>query len=183
MSRQRRLTDGRARAWWSLGGYMANTFDLLRQAQKKVAARRFGGRQRSAIKTEAKEKEPRPTGNAYSRLRQLVEKEAAYAEGVLKALPHYAFERWEFQDLAQQFPEIAAPVVYAHIEEIVKLKPTMSERDLIFAIAQDLGKSPDDFAAGFERWKNVASKAQAYLDLLGQAQDSLKKEREAKRRR
>jgi len=162
---------------------MANTFDLLRQAQKKGAARRFGGRQLAAIKTEAKEKEPRPTGSAYSQLRQLVEKEAAYAEGVLKPLPHYAFERWEFQDLAQRSPEIAVPVVYAHIEEVVNRRPTMSERDLIFAIARDLGKSPDDFAAGFERWKNVASKARAYLELLRQAQDSLKKEREAKGRR
>ena len=45
-------------------------------------------------------------------------------------------------------------------------------------IARDLGRSPDDFAAGFERWKNVAPKARVYVDLLRRVQDRIKTQRE-----
>jgi hypothetical protein len=107
-----------------------------------------------------------PSEDEDSRLRWLVEREKAYAEGVLGALPPYAFERWEFQDLAQQSPEIMPSVLYARIEEILSEKPAASERELLTAIALDLGRSPDDFAAGFERWKEVAPKARVYLDLV-----------------
>ena len=44
------------------------------------------------------------------------------------------------------------------------------------AIAPDLGRSQDNFAAGFERWKEVAPKARVYVDRV---QDSMKKPREA----
>jgi hypothetical protein len=114
-----------------------------------------------------------------SELLKLVEKETAYAEGILKALAPHAFERWEFEELAQQSPEIAPSVLYARIEELVSQEPTVSERDLLTAIARDLGKSPDDFAAGFERWKEVAPKARVYLDLLRGLQDRIKKQGEA----
>jgi hypothetical protein len=110
-----------------------------------------------------------------SELLKLVEKETAYAEGILKALAPHAFERWEFEELAQQSPEIAPSVLYARIEELVSQEPTVSERDFLTAIARDLGKSPDDFAAGFERWKEVAPKARVYLDLLRGLQDRIKK--------
>lgn len=84
-------------------------------------------------------------------LLELFEKEAAYAEDVLKALPPHAFERWEFEDVVRQFPDIA----------------------------WDLGRPPDDFVAGFERWKEVAPKARVYVELLRGVHHKLKKEREA----
>jgi hypothetical protein len=112
-------------------------------------------------------------------LLELFEKEAAYAESVLKALPSHAFERWEFEEMVRQSPEIAPSVLYARIEEILQQEPTVSETDLLTVIARDLGMSPDDFAAGFERWKKVAPKARAYMDLLRRVQDRLRKEREA----
>jgi hypothetical protein len=112
-------------------------------------------------------------------LLELFEKEAADAESVLKALPSHAFERWEFEEMVRQSPEIAPSVLYARIEEILQQEPNVSETDLLTAIAGDLGMSPDDFVAGFERWKKVAPKARAYMDLLRRVQDRLKKEREA----
>ena len=112
-------------------------------------------------------------------LLELFEKEAAYAESVLKALPSHAFERWEFEEMVRQSPEIAPSVLYARIEEILQQEPTVSEADLLTAIARDLSMSPDDFVAGFERWKKVAPKARAYMDLLRRVQDRLRKEREA----
>ena len=108
-------------------------------------------------------------------LLELFEKEAAYAEDILKALPLHAFERWEFEELAQQSPEIAPAVLYARIEELVSQEPTVSERDLLTAIAGDLGRSPDEFAAGFERWKEVGPKARVYVDILRRVQGRIKK--------
>ena len=107
------------------------------------------------------------------------EKEAAYAEGVLKALPSHAFERWEYEVMLRQSPEIAPLVLYARIEELLGQEPTVSEGDLVAAIARDLGRSRDVFAAGFERWKVVSPKARAYVDLIRRVQDKMKKPREA----
>jgi hypothetical protein len=117
-----------------------------------------------------------PRGDDDKELVELLETDTAYAEALLGALPPHAFERWEFQEMVKQSPEMEPSILYARVGELVSQEPTVSERDLLFAIARDLGKSPDDFAAGFERWKEVAPKARAYLDLL--RQDSLKKERE-----
>jgi tetratricopeptide (TPR) repeat protein len=110
-----------------------------------------------------------------SELRELLDKEAAYAEEVLKALPPHAFERWEFQELAQRSPGVAPSVLYARIEEILFQEPAVSERNLLTAVALDLGRSPDDFAAGFGLWKEVAPKARVYLDLLRRVQHRMKK--------
>ena len=123
-----------------------------------------------------------PREDQDSELLELFEKEAAYAEDILKALPLHAFERWEFEELAQQSPEIAPAVLYARIEELVSQEPTVSERDLLTAIAGDLGRSPDDFAAGFEQWKKVGPKARVYVDLLRRVQDRIKEQREAEGR-
>ena len=106
------------------------------------------------------------------------EKEMAYAEGVLKALPPHAFERWEYEVMVRQSPEIAPLVLYARIEELLGQEPTVSEADLLAAIARDLGKSRDVFAAGFERWKEVSPKARVYVDLLRRLQDKTKEEGE-----
>jgi AbiV family abortive infection protein len=102
------------------------------------------------------------------------DKKAVYAEEVLRALPSHAFERWEFQEMVQQSPDIGPPVLYALIEELVGQEPTVSESDLLTAIAGDLGRSPDDFIAGFERWKKVAPKARVYVKLLRHVQDRRK---------
>ena len=107
------------------------------------------------------------------------EKEAAYAEGVLKELPSHAFERWEYEVMIRQSPEIAPLVLYARIEELLGQEPTVSEGDLVAAIARDLGRSRDVFAAGFERWKAVSPKARAYVDLIRRVQEKMKKPREA----
>jgi hypothetical protein len=115
-----------------------------------------------------------------SELLRLFEKEALYAEGILKALPPYAFERWEFQELAQQSPGVAAPALYARIEEILSEEPAASERELLTAVALDLDMSPDDFAAGFEQWGRVSPKARTYMALLLRVQDNLKKGQEKK---
>ena len=119
-----------------------------------------------------------PREDKDSELLELFEKEAAYAEDVLKALPPHAFERWEFEEMIQQSPEIAPSVLYARIEELVSQDPTVSERDLLTAIARDLGRSSDDFAAGFEQWKKVAPKARVYVDLLRRVQDRMRKQRQ-----
>ena len=118
-----------------------------------------------------------PREDEDSELLKLFEKEAAYAEGILKALPSYAFERWEFQELAQQFPQFAAPALYARIEEILSQEPAVSERELLTTVALDLGMSPDDFAAGFEQWGKVSPLVRTYTALLRRVQDKLKKGR------
>ena len=106
-----------------------------------------------------------PREDQDSELLKLFEKEAAHAEGSIKALPAYAFERWEFQELAQQAPGVAA--LYAGIKEILSQAPTISEKKLLTTVALDLDMSPDDFAAGFERWREVTTKARVYVDRLG----------------
>ncbi len=94
----------------------------------------------------------------------LFDKKAAHAEGIIKALPSYAFERYEFQELAQQAPGVAA--LYASIKEILSQDPAINERKLLTSLALDLDMSPDDFAAGFEQWRGVTTKARAYVELL-----------------
>jgi len=121
-----------------------------------------------------------PPADEDSRLRRLFEEKAEEAEGILKALPSYAFERLEFKEMVEQSPEMTAPVLYARIEEILSKEPAIDEKDLLAAIADDMGMSPVEVAAGFEQWKKVSPKARAYLDLLHRVQDRLKKERERK---
>ena len=99
------------------------------------------------------------------------EKEAAYAETVLKALPSHAFERLEYELIMQQSPKLAPSVLYACIAELVSQEPTISEKDLLTAIARDLSMSKDVFAAGFERWKEIFPKARPYIDLVRRLQD------------
>ena len=99
------------------------------------------------------------------------QKEAAYVETVLKALPSHAFERLEYELLIQQSPKLAPVVLYASIEELVSQEPTVNEKDLVTAIARDLSMSKDVFAAGFERWKEAFPKARAYVDLVRRLQD------------
>jgi AbiV len=111
---------------------------------------------------------------------KLFEQETARAEDIMKALPSYAFERLELEEMVQRSPEIVAPALYARIEEIVSREPGVSEKDLLTAIAHDLGMSMDDFAAGFERWKKVSPKARTYMDLLQRVQGRLRKERQQK---
>ena len=120
-----------------------------------------------------------PRGDEGRELREFLEKETAHAEGVLKALPLHAFERWEFEVMVRQSPEIAPLVLYARIEEAVNQEPAVSERDLLTAIARDLDRSPDVFAVGFERWKEVGPKARAYVELFRRAQDRTKDHGEA----
>lgn len=106
-----------------------------------------------------------------SDLRELFEKGTAYAEAMLKALPAHAFERWEFEETVEQSPEMAPLILYARIEELVGHEPTISERDLLFAVARDLGRPPDEFADGYQKWKNAAPKARRYVDLLWHEQN------------
>ena len=73
--------------------------------------------------------------------------------------------------MVRQSPEIAPLVLYARIEELLGQEPTVSETDLLAAIARDLNRSRDVFAAGFERWKEVSPKARTYVDLLRRLQD------------
>ena len=67
-------------------------------------------------------------------------------------------------------------------EELVSQESTVSERDLLTTVAGDLGRSPEDFAAGFKRWKEVGPKARVYVDLLRRVQDRIKEQREAEGR-
>ena len=121
---------------------------------------------------------PREDGDI--ELVNLFEQGAAHVEGIIKALPSYAFERLELEEMAQRSPEIVAPALYTRIEEIVSQEPGVSEKDLLTAIAHDLGMSLDDFATGYERWKKVSPKARTYMDLLQRVQSRLKKERQQK---
>ena len=111
-------------------------------------------------------------------LHQLFEVEAAYAETLLNALPTHAFERWAFEEIVEHSPEMAPSILYALVEKTVSEEPTVSARDLLTAIARDLGMPPDEFAAGYQRWKNAAPKAQVYLDVLRRVGEKLKKGRE-----
>ena len=113
-------------------------------------------------------------------LHAIFDTEAAYAETLLNALPTHAFERWEFQEAVEQSPDIALSALYALVEQTASEEPTVSERDLLYAIARDLGRPPDEFTAGYEQWKKVTPKARIYLDVLRRAQNRLKKEGEVK---
>jgi hypothetical protein len=119
---------------------------------------------------------PREDGNG--ELLKLYDEEAAYTEGLLNALPSYAFELLEFKEMVQQSPEMAVAILYARIEEIISEEPTINERDLLTAAANDMGVSPDEAANGFEQWKRVAPKARAYLDLLRRVQEKMKQKQE-----
>ena len=110
-------------------------------------------------------------------LRELLGREAAYADAMLSAMPTHAFERWELKDMVAKSPDIAPSVLYARIEQLLGQEPTVSEKVLLFTIARDLDRSPDDFVAGFERWKKVGPKARLYMDLLQRVQDRGRKER------
>ncbi|MGA2106092.1 MAG: AbiV family abortive infection protein [Syntrophorhabdales bacterium] len=121
-----------------------------------------------------------PLADEDGELLRLFEEEAAAAEGILKALPTYAFERLEFKEMVEQSPEMTAPILYARIEEILSGEPGIDEKDLLAVIADDMGMPPVEVAAGFEHWKRVSPKAKAYLDLLQRVQDRLRKERERK---
>ncbi len=121
-----------------------------------------------------------PLADEDSNLLRLFEKESTNADGILKALPSYAFERLEFREMAEQSPEMTAPILYARIEEIVSGEQGIDERDLLAIIAEDLSMSPEEVAAGYEHWKKVSHKARAYLDLLQRVRERLKKEREKK---
>ena len=113
-------------------------------------------------------------------LHELFDIDAAYAETLLNALPTHAFERWEFQEAVEQSPDIALSALYALVEQTASEEPTVSERDLLYAIARDLGRPPDEFTAGYEQWKKATPKARIYLDVLRRAQNRLKKEGEVK---
>jgi hypothetical protein len=119
-----------------------------------------------------------PREDKDSELARLFETEVTYADAVLNALPPHAFERWEFEDTVHASPELVSTVLYARVEEILSQEPSVDEKDLLTAIASDLGRPPDVFAAGYEHWKKAAPKARVYLDLLRRVQNSLKKERE-----
>ncbi len=119
-----------------------------------------------------------PLADEDDQVLRLFEEEALNAEGILKALPSYAFERLEFKEMVQQSPEMTAPILYARIEETLSGEPGIDEADLLAAIADDLGMSSGEVTAGFEQWKKVSPKARAYLDLLQRVQGRLKKERE-----
>jgi AbiV len=121
-----------------------------------------------------------PLADEDSELLRLFEEKAAAAVGILKALPTYAFERLEFKEMVEQSPEMTGPILYARIEEILSGEPGIDEKDLLAVIADDMGLSPVEVAAGFEQWKRVSPKARAYLDLLQRVQDRLRKEREGK---
>jgi AbiV family abortive infection protein len=169
-------------AWW--GRYFSDPKELestsLGIARREEANKRFIREDLAYVNFGKKQQKfIAPPEDKDSELLEFVEKEAAYAEEVLKALPPHAFELWEFEEVVQQSPEIApSSVLYARIEELVSQDPTVSERDLLRAIAWDLGRSPDDFVAGFEQWKKVAPKARVYVDLLRRVQDRIKTQRE-----
>lgn len=161
--------------WWS------RYFSHPRKQEMEGAGERFAQVREGLAYVDFDEKDARflaPRDDDDTELLKLFEQEAAFAEGMVKALPSYAFERWEFQEMLQQSPEIAAPVLYTRIVEIVSQDPTLKQNDLLMAVAQDLGMSPDDFATGFERWKKLSRTARKYMDLLQSVQDRLRKERQ-----
>ena len=168
-------------AWWRR--YFSHPKELestsLGIARREEANERFIREDLVYVNFDEKQKKfIAPPEDEDSELLEFVGKEAAYAEEVLKALPPHAFERWELEEMVQQSPEIVPSVLYARIEELVSQEPTVGQGDLLTTIARDLGRSPDDFAAGFERWKNVAPKARVYVDLLRRVQDRIKEQRE-----
>jgi len=115
---------------------------------------------------------PREDGDG--ELLELFDKEEAYAQSTLAVLPPYGFELIELREVVQQAPEIALSVLYAWIEEVMAGEPAINERDLLAAAAGDMGMSPDDAADGFTKWKEVAPKLRASLDLLQRLQGRLK---------
>jgi hypothetical protein len=119
-----------------------------------------------------------PCEDGDNELLKLYDEEAAFVEGFLKVLPSYAFELLEFKEMVQQTPEMAAAILYARIDEIISEDPTINQRDLLAAIAKDMGISPDDAATGFEQWKRVAPKARAYMDLLHRVQGRMKQKQD-----
>jgi hypothetical protein len=119
-----------------------------------------------------------PCEDGDSSLLKLYDEEAAYAEALLKVLPSYAFELLEFKEMVQQSPEMAVAILYARIDEIISEEPTINQRDLLAAVAKDMGMSPNDASTGFEQWKRVAPKARAYLDLLHRVQGRMKQKQE-----
>jgi len=110
----------------------------------------------------------------------LFDKEAAYAEKMLGALPPYGFELLELRETVQQSPELALPALYAWIEEITDRESDINESDLLTAAARDMGMSPEDAASGFGKWKEVAPKLRVHLDLLQRIQGRLKQKEEGK---
>ncbi len=121
---------------------------------------------------------PREDGD--SELRELFNKEAAYVESMLTALPSYGFELLEFREMVQHSPELSLPVLYARIEEIVSGESAIDETDLLTAVGADMGVSPDEVAAGFGQWKKATPKARAYVDLLRRVQGTWKRKEEEK---
>jgi len=121
---------------------------------------------------------PREDGD--SELRELFDKEAAYVESMLLALPSYGFELLEFREMVQHSPGLALPVLYARIEEIMGEESAMDETDLLFAVAADMGMSPHDVTAGFGQWKRATPNARAYLDQLLRVQGTRKRKEEKK---
>jgi hypothetical protein len=171
-------------AWWRR--YFSHPKDLestsLGIARREKANERFVQVREDLVYVNFDKKQQKfiaPPEEEDSELLELVGKEAAYAEAVLKVLPPHAFERSEFELMVRQSPEITPAVLYACIEELVSQEPTVSERDLLTAIALDLGRSPDDFAAGFKRWKEVGPKARVYVDILRGVQDRMKEQGKA----
>jgi len=114
---------------------------------------------------------PREDGDG--ELLELFDKEVAYAESMLTVLPPYGFELLELREVVQQSPEMALPVLYAWIEGVTAGEPAINERDLLTAAAKDMGLDPDDAAGRFDKWKEVAPKLRACLDLLRRVQGKL----------
>ena len=168
-------------AWWRR--YFSLPKDLesasLGIARREEAKERFTLAREDLMHVNYDKKQGKfmaPPEDKESELHHLFEKEVAYAEDVLKVLPPHAFERWEFEEMVRQSPNIAPSVLYARIEELVSQDPMVGEKELLTAIARDLGRSPDEFSTGFEQWKKVAPKARVYVDLLRRVQDRMKKQ-------
>jgi len=107
-------------------------------------------------------------------LLELTKTEAAHVEDVLAALPPHAFERWSSRTW-YRIPRTAARVLYARIEELLGEEPVLEERDLLTAIARDLGRPPDKFAADTRGGRTQPPKTRVYLDVLRRVQDKLRK--------
>lgn len=168
-------------AWWRR--YFSHPKDLqsasLGIARREEADERFGLASEEIVHVNFDKKHGKftsPVDDENPELVAFFEKEAAYAESVLKALPSHAFERWEYELTIRQSPEIAPLVLYARIEELLGQEPAISEGELLTAIARDLGRSKDVFTAGFERWKEISPKARAYVDLMRRLQEEAKEQ-------
>ncbi len=163
-------------AWWR--GYYSQAKDL-QSARLGIAKREEPDAPLSFVPTEiahVKFDKKRggftaPIDDESPELVAFFEKELAYTENVLKRLPSHAFERLEYELLIEQSPKIGPLVLYACIEEVVSQEPSVSEKDLLTAIAKDLSYSRDVLAAGFEKWKEVSPRARAYVDLIRHVYD------------